>query len=69
MGTPTDNDLEQLARAYSPRPRPGAYEIRHTEIAKELGISRQRVGVLERRALKKLRKMFAAAGYKKSDFF
>ena len=42
---------------------PNYGEYTYTEIAKELGISRERVRQIERRALQKLEKRFRQLGY------
>ncbi len=42
--------------------------INHYEIAKRLGISRQRVGYLERQALKKIKKILDSRGLTFEDF-
>ena len=42
---------------------PNYGEYTYTEIAKELGVSRERVRQIERKALKKLAKRFRQLGY------
>ena len=42
---------------------PNYGEYTYTEIAKELGVSRERVRQIERRALQKLEKRFRQLGY------
>ena len=46
---------------------PNYGEYTYTEIAKELGISRERVRQIERRALQKLEKRFRQLGYDEAD--
>ncbi len=72
----TDADLDECQATWSwlppePRPKPSRRrEARHMsteEIARELGVSRQRVAQLERSALRKLRYWLAQRGLSLDD--